>query len=242
MKKLLLLSFLLMATILVNAQRRGGHSEMNVEKRIAHLTTELNLSTQQQVQLKEIFVEQQQSRKAGGKEMRDLDQTERAAFRVERKNAKAAMEAKIANILTPAQLETLNNLAAEKKVNRDQRGHANGKKGRGKGKGKAKNKEKATPEMRAQKRTDNLTETLGLDANQETAVYQLFLNQAPKVKKGKKGQLSEEEKQLMKENRKKDKAAFEAELAQILTPAQFEQFQNLPKKEKGKKKGKKNKR
>ena len=53
--------------------------------------------------------------------------------------------------------------------------------------------------------------------------------------------MSEEERQLMKENRKKDKTAFDAAIAQILTPAQLEQFQNLPKKEKGKRKGKKNK-
>jgi len=243
MKKLMLLSFLLLATIFVNAQRRGGNPEASVEKRVANLATELNLSAEQQTQLKAIFVEQQQNRKAGGKKTRDLSQTEREAFRAERKEAKAATDAKIANVLTPAQLETFNSLAAEKKANRGQRGGVKGEggRGKGKGKGKAENREKATPEMRAQKRTDKLTETLGLDANQQTAVYNLFLNQAPKekIKKGERGQLSEAEKQLRKENRQQDKADFDAKLAQILTPAQLEQFKNLPKKEKGKKKGKK---
>jgi len=242
MKKLVVLSFLLMATILVNAQRRGGNPEMRMEKKVAHLTTELNLSTEQQADLKEIFVEQQQSRKAGGKKMRDLEETERAAFRAERKEARAAIDAKIANILTPAQLETFNKLEAEKKANRGQRGGTKGDSRRGKGQGKAGNREKATPEMRAQKRTYKLAETLDLDSNQQTAVYNLFLKQKPRGEKVDWRNLSKEEKQLLKENRKKDKAAFKAELAQILTPAQLEQFQNLPKKErgKGKKKGKKN--
>ncbi|MFK7979450.1 MAG: hypothetical protein AB8G86_05685 [Saprospiraceae bacterium] len=245
MKKLILLSFLLMTTIFVNAQRRGGNPEKGIEKKVANLTTELNLSTEQQTALKEIFIEQQQSRRAGGKNMRDLDQAERAAMKAERKDARAAADAKIANILTPAQLETFKHLETEKKANRGERGAAKGDKGRGKGKGKGKaknkgNKEKATPEMRAQKRADKLTETLGLNANQQTAVYNLYLNEQPKAKKGKRGQLSDAEKATMKAERQQQKAAFEAELAQILTPAQFEQFQNMPKK--GKKKGKKNKR
>ena len=46
----------------------------------------------------------------------------------------------------------------------------------------------------------------------------------------------------MKTERQQEKAAFDAKLAQILTPAQLEQFKNLPKKEKKKgKKGNKNK-
>lgn len=177
-------------------------------------------------------MEQQESRKAVGKKMRNLNQTEREAFRAERKEEKAVMDTKIAAILTPAQLAVFHNKAAEKKGNRGR--------GKGKGKGKGKNKEKATPKMRAQKRADKLTKELGLDANQQAAVYNLFLKQAPRTKKGDRSELSEAEKQLLKENRQKDKAAFNAELAQILTPAQLEKFQNLPKKGKGKKKGTKN--
>ncbi len=259
MKKLIVLSFLLMTTIFVNAQRRGGppSPEMRAKKMVAELTTELNLSTAQQTQLKEIFAEQQQNRKAGGKNMRDLSQEEKEAFRAERKADKAAIDNKIAAILTPAQLETFQKLETEKKANRGQRGGAQGKEGRGKGKaknkgkgkkgqgkGKGKNKEKATPEMRAEKRTEKLTETLGLDANQQDAVYKLFLQQAPNQKVDRK-KLSKEEKELLKAEHQQEKAAFDAELAQILTPAQLEQFQSLPKKEKGKKgkkKGKKNKR
>jgi len=236
MKKLVLLSFLLLATIFVNAQRRGGNPAANLEKRVANLATQLNLSVEQQAQLKAIFVEQQQNRKAG----RDLAKAEKEALRAARKEARAATDAKIAAILTPTQLETFNSLAEEKKANRGQRGGAKGDRGRGKGKVKAEKREKATPEIRAQKRTDKLTETLGLDANQQTAVYNLVLNQVPaaKVEKGEWSQLSKEERQFYKENRQKEKAAFEAKMAQILTPAQLEQYQNLPKREKGKKKGK----
>lgn len=257
MKKLIMLSFLLMTTIFVNAQRRGGppSPEMRAEKMVTELTTKLDLSTAQQAQLKEIFADQHQSRKAGGKNMRDLSQEEKAAFRAERKAGKAEMDNKIATILTPAQLENFQNLETEKKANRGQGGGAKGTEGRGKGKaknkekgekgqGKVKNKEKATPEMRAEKRTEKLTETLGLDTNQQDAVYNLFLQQAPKQKADRKS-LSKEEKELLKAGHQQEKAAFDAELARILTPTQLEQFKKLPKKEKGKKgkkKGKKNKR
>lgn len=252
MKKLLLLSFLLMTTIFVNAQRRGSgppSPEMRAEKMVTELTTELNLSTAQQAQLKEVFIEQHQNRKAGGKNMRDLSQEEKEAFRADRKAGKAEMDNKIAAILTPAQLEAFQKLETEKKANRGERGGAKGKEGRGKGKaknkdkkgqgkGKVKNKEKATPEMRAEKRTEKLTETLGLDANQQDAVYNLFLQQAPKQKVDRRS-LSKEERELLKAERQQEKAAFDGELARILTPAQLEQFQNLPKE--GKKKGKKGK-
>lgn len=240
----MLLSVMLLATILVQAQRRGNPAQ-GIEKRVAHLTSELNLTTDQQAQLKEIFVEQHQNRRANGQKMREMDQSEREAFRAEHKEAKAAMDVKIAEVLTPAQLETYKSLEAERKANGGKRGGAKGGKGKGKGKGKrkAKNKEKATPEMRAQKRTDKLTETLGLNADQQTALYNLYLNQqSAKPKKGERGQLSDAEKEAMKAERQQQKAAFEAEIARILTPAQLEQYQNLPKKEKGKKKGKKNKR
>ena len=225
------LSLLLLATIFVNAQRGergGGNPEARIQKQVAHLTTELNLSTEQQAQLKEIFIEQHQSRKAGGKRMQDLSQAEKEAMRAERKAIKAEMEAKIATVLTPTQLATFQSMAKERSHKRGPKGGAKGKRRGG--------KKKATPEERAQDRADKLTEKLGLNANQQTAVYNLMLSKQPNVKKGEWKELSEEEKQLLKENRKKEKAAFEEELAQILTPTQFEAYQNLPKKKKGKKK------
>lgn len=233
MKKLMLLSLLLLTTIFVNAQRGqrgGGNPEARVEKQVERLTTELDLSTEQQTQLKAIFIEQHQNRKAGGKKMQDLSQAEKEAMKAERKAAKAATDAKIAAVLTPTQLATFQNMAKERKGRRGAKGEAKGKR-RG-------NKEKVTPEVRAQKRTDKLTEQLGLDANQQTAIYNLFLNQPSKPKKGNRKELSAEEKEVLKADRKENKAAFNAALAQILTPAQLETFQNLSKEKKGKKKGK----
>lgn len=228
----MLLSLLLLTTIFVNAQRGqrgGGNPEARIQKQVDRLTTELDLSTEQQAQLKEIFIEQHQSRKAGGKRMQDLSQEEKEAMKAERKAAKAEMEAKIADVLTPAQLATFQSMAKERSKNRRSRGYAKGKR-RG-------DKKKATSEERAQNRADRLTEELGLDANQQAAVYNLMLSKQPSGKRGEWKELSEEEKELLKENRKKEKAAFEAELAKILTPTQFETYQKLPKKRKKKGKG-----
>ena len=251
MKKLILLSFLLAATLIVNAQRGEGVTEARTQKHVEHLTEQLNLSEGQQAQLYDLFIARHQNRKTGGKKMRKLDQAEREAVKAERKAAKAEFDNQLASILTPAQLETFNNLPKGRrgevgpKAGKGKRGK--GKKGKaqkGKGKKNKANRSKATPEERAQKQTDRLTEKLALDANQQEAVYDLILNRATNNQKGTDWKaLSKEERAALKGSKKKDKEAYEAELANILTPAQFETYQNLPKTKKGKKgkRGKKNK-
>lgn len=252
MKKLILLSFLLVATLLVHAQRGGGNPEARAQKQVDRLTESLNLSADQQAQMHQLFIDRQQNRKAGGKKMKDISQEERAALRADRQAAKAAFDNQVAAILTPAQLETYQNLPKKgrgqgEKAGKGKRGQGQnagqGKRGqasKGKGKKNKANRQNATPAERAQRQTDRLTEALGLDANQQAAVYDLIATRAANNQKGADWKsLSKEERKALKGTKKADKAAYEAQLANILTPAQFEAYQNMPKKKSGKK-GKRN--
>jgi len=237
MKKLILLSFLLVATILVHAQRGGGTPEARAQKQVDRLTEQLNLSADQQTQMYQLFIDRQQNRKAGGKRGQDISQEQREAMKVERKAAKAAFDNNVAAILTPAQLETFQNLPKEGrgqgKKGQAQKGEE-GKRGQGK-KGKSKkfkgNRNSATPAERAQKQTDRLTEELALDVNQQAAVYDLILNRATANEGGRNWKkLSKEERKALRGTKQQDKATYESQLANILTPAQFEAYQNMPKK------------
>lgn len=263
MKKLILFSLLMVATLFVHAQRGGANLEARVQKQVDRLTEQLNLSGDQQTQIYDLFMERQQNRKAGGERNRDLSQEQRAALKAERETAKVAFDNQVATILTPAQFETFQNLPTAgkgkgqnakkggkgkgKNVGQGKRGQANkGQANKGQGKKNGANRQKATPEERAQKQTDRLTEQLGLDANQQTAVYDLIASRAATNQKGADlKSLSKEERTALRANKKEEKAAYEAQLANILTPAQLETYQNLPKEKKGKKgkkvkKGKKN--
>jgi len=242
MKKLILLSFLLVAALFVHAQRGGGNPEARAQKQVDRLTEQLNLSVDQQTKMHQVFIDRHQSRKTGGKKMQDMNEDERAAMKAERKAAKIAFDNNVAAILTPAQLETFQNLPKARrgkapKAGKGKRGEAK----KGKGKKHKGNRQKATPAERAQKQTDRLTEKLGLDANQQAAVYKLIANRATANQNGTDWKsLSKEERAALKGSKKEEKAAYEAQLANILTPAQFEIYQNMPKKKKGKK-GKKGK-
>lgn len=236
MKKLMLLSFLMMAAIFVNAQRGGGNPEERAQKKVTHLTEALDLSTDQQAELKEVFIEQAENRKAGGKKMRDLSKEEKDALKAERKAAKAATDAKIAAILTPDQQAAFEKLEEERKGDRGPRPNAKGKKGE---KGKKGKKDQGTLEERTQKKTDRLGEKLGLDADQKTAVYDLFLQNAPTTNRKGIRDLSEEERTALRAEGKAKRAAMEEELAKILTPEQLTTYQGLKKKGKKSKKGKK---
>jgi len=200
MKKLILVSFLLVATLVVQAQRGGGNPEARAQKQVERLTEQLNLSADQQTQLYDLFLDRTQNRKANGKRMRDLSQEERDALKADRKAAKADFDNQIGAILTPEQFETFQNLpkgrrgkgkgkGAEGKRGGKGKGKANkgerggqgrygGRGGKAKGKGTKADRQKATPTERAQKQTDRLTEQLGLDADQQAAVYDLHLNRA----------------------------------------------------------------
>ena len=256
MKKLILLSFLLVATLLVHAQRGGGNIEAKIQKQVDRMTEQLNLSPEQQTQIYQLYIDRQENRKAGGKRGRDLSQAEREVLKTERAAAKTAFDNNIAAVLTPAQYETFQNLpkgqgqkAGKGKGGQGQRGI--GEKGKVKkdqaqniknvNKGKAQNKrgniQKFTPEQRAQRQADRLNTQLNLDDNQRAAVYDLYLNKGTVAKRADWKSLSKEERTALREKRKNDKADFEASMVNILSPAQYETYQGLAKKGK-KSKGK----
>lgn len=235
MKKLILLSLLLVTAIFVNAQRPGGNPEARAQKKVDHLTEQLGLSVDQQAEIKEILISQPKNQKVNGKKRSELSQEEREVLKAERKANKTAIDNQIAAVLTPEQNELYQNLAKEGKGGQK----ANkGKKGKGK-KGKKGNKGKATPEEKAQRKVDKLTEQLGLDEAQQADVAALLAKQTPKVKGQEVKDLSKEKRAALRAERKADKAAYEAELATILAAEQLETYQNLPKPERKKKKGKK---
>ena len=98
------------------------------------------------------------------------------------------------------------------------------------------------PEARIQKRVDRLTEKLNLSEAQQVKVSNLLTSEhEARVNTGKKrGDLTDAEKEVMKEKRQAAKAEFDGQMAAILTPEQNELYKNLPK-GKGKKGGKRGK-
>jgi Spy/CpxP family protein refolding chaperone len=68
------------------------------------MTEDLNLSTEQQKQMTELFNSQKEDRKANGKPMKDMSEEEKVQYKAERKAERAAFDAKVEAILTPEQL------------------------------------------------------------------------------------------------------------------------------------------
>lgn len=238
MKKIMLLSFLLVAALFVNAQSDKGNSAVKAEKKATKLADQLGLSVDQQAALQTIFAEQQENRKLSRKEMRNLSTEERAAIKEERKGAKAAFDERIATVLTPEQYEAYQNLPKKGRG----KGGANKGKGKGKGKGgankekgkgksganKGKGKSKKSPEERAQKRVDSMTEKLNLSEDQQAQIYTLLVEQAaPNGQVPNWKDLSKEEKEAYRAQRKADKEAYKIALTEILTPAQLATYEEL---------------
>jgi len=236
MKKLLLLSIMLFSVLFANAQNQKATPEEMAQKRVNKLTEQLNLSSSQQTDIYDLYLNQILNRKAKGKKHSTMTKEDRMAFKADRKAAIADFENEMAVILSPEQLETYKSLKTQK--NRRNKGKIRNTKGK-KGKvHKSKVKSNKSPEERAQKKVDKLTEKLALNASQQERVYTLLLNRTTKVKGQNKKELSKEERAILKENRKQDKANFDAEMANILSPEQLDIYENMKAENKGKKKSK----
>lgn len=77
---------------------------------------------------------------------------------------------------------------------------------------------KMTPEARAENQTKNLTETLGLSADQQKQVYTLNLARAQKMEEMRNSQDTDRSK--MRESME----AFNTDLQKVLTPEQQEKY------------------
>lgn len=238
MKKFMLLSFLSLITLVAFAQRGGGDPEVRLQKKMAHLTEKLNLSVDQQAQVKSLLTTQLSKRKAAGKKRGDMSEADREAMKVERKAAKAEFEAKMGSLLTPEQNETYKNLA---KVHGKKAGH------RGKGvhktrsdfKGKGDGTRKTSAE-RTQQRVAKMTEDLGLSVEQQKQMTEVFASQHENRKMGGKAmaELSEAERDALKAKRAAQRDAKQAQIEKILTVEQLATYQKLRAERKKKGQGK----
>lgn len=164
---LLLVAFLATTTF---AQRKG--MAVKADAAVERMTTELDLTSEQQVQIKEIY------------ETRIANKKSRSAqTREEHKAARAEFNEKIEAVLTPAQIEKRNALKEEQKENikakREQRkaegiGRRGGKRG-----DKIEKSATMTPEMienRAVKSTEKLNRQVTLTEEQQATVKTAYLN------------------------------------------------------------------
>jgi len=136
MKKLATILVLVLAfTFTTQAQKRGGQQrggEVSTEKMLEKMTTDLNLTEDQQNEIKPLLDEQVAERKAA-MEARKASQDsgarpskeERQQLNAERKEKAAAFNTKMASILDKEQLAKFEAMANEKKGNTENRGRKN---------------------------------------------------------------------------------------------------------------------
>ena len=233
MKKLFLLSIMLLSVLFVNAQKNNSNPEERAQKRVDRMTKQLNLTASQQDQMYDLYLTEFQKPKVK-KNAKDMSKEELKAFKTERKAARADFNNQVKSLLTDEQLAKY---------------ETSGKQRSQKGKGKVKpnkvkknaDKTKKSPEEKIQRRVSKMSAELDLDERQQEQLFALYSNRTPKVKGKDKKELSKEERQVMKEDRKQAKVDFDAALAEILTPAQLDKYNSLNAEKKGKKKSKKNK-
>ena len=244
MKKLILLSIMLLSVLFVNAQK---NAETVAQNKVDRLTKKLNLTDAQQGQVYDLLLNQFNDRKANGKvNYSEMTKEEKEALKAERKSAKADFNNRMAEILTDEQLAKYNtagkkNKKARGKGKADQPAKANrtnrsekGNKANRPANGK---KAKKSHDERVRSKVDKMTTELDLDARQQEQVFDLLSSRTPKVKGQDKKELSKADRKAMKAERKQAKADFNQAMSEILTPAQYEQFKSAEKSKK--KKGKK---
>lgn len=237
MKKSILFALLMIAGLFSFAQKNGGDPAAKIQKKVDRMTEQLNLSADQQSQVKELLTAQQQSRKADYKKGSEMTEAEKAAMKAERKAAKAEYDAQLATILTPEQNETYKNLPKEK-----------GKKGMAKSKGKKEYKGKGhkgtakkSPEEKVQHKVAKLTEELGLSETQQAQMTELMTSRKETSWKGEKAgkEMSADEQEARKAERKAAKEAYKTQFEAILTPEQLATYQKNKAAQKEKKEAKK---
>lgn len=211
MKKVLLLAILITSSLFAQAQKGKKSPEERAQSRVEKISQELNLSDTQEQEIYELFLSEGKKGLVEGKNIRDLNKDERQAYINARKEEKAAIYEKIAEILDEDQFATFQTLDKSRKP----------VKASSKGKGK-----KASAN-RVEQRVERLTEELSLTPEQQTQVKDLFLAQEA-TQKGKRAQgkeLTKEERTANKEAWKAAKAANEEGLKAILTSDQLATYE-----------------
>ncbi|MFK7809008.1 MAG: hypothetical protein AB8F74_14490 [Saprospiraceae bacterium] len=232
MKNLIVFSLMMFASVFAFAQR-GGNAEARIQKKVDRLTTQLNLSEEQQAEVTTLMTKQQESRMAKGKRRQDMTEEQKATFKAERKADRVAFDEGMKAILTADQQE----LYAGMKDKSEGKMKA---KGKGK-KGKAmKKSQRKSPEQRAEKKVAKLTEDLNLSPAQQEQMTALMLSRDKVKKPSKKGsELTTEERDAIKAERKAEKAAYKTKFESILTSEQLATYEKLKGERKEDKKDKK---
>lgn len=236
MKKVLLLAILVTSSLFAQAQKSKKSPEERAQARVDKISQELNLTDTQKQEIYTLFLSEGNKGKVEGKNIRNLNAEERQAYINARKDEKAAVFGKIAEILDEDQLATFQAMEKPGRSNpvKAGRGKANGKIGKGK-------KDSAD---RIQNRVDKLSEELSLTPEQQTQVKDLFTAQqaAQQARKRLGKDSSEEERTANKEAWRAAKVANEEKMKAILNADQYATFQanKSAKGEKGRRSGKAN--
>lgn len=95
-------------------------------------------------------------------------------------------------------------------------------------------KEKMSPEQRSQAQLDKMTTELNLDAKQQEQIKPIIVEQTAKREAmraermaGNSKELTDEERESLKQKRKEEKAAMDNKLKAILSPEQFQKLKTI---------------
>jgi hypothetical protein len=204
MKRITLFLFAITVAVGVNAQesQRAKSPEERSEQMTEKMATELNLSADQKASIDAINTKYIMELRA----VRDDASKTEDAKKEEHKAIRQNWKKEVGDQLTEDQKKRLAELKEERK---EQKG------------------EHLSLEERARKKTDHMTEHLGLSEEQEEQVYQLNLKVGQKIKAIKDNpEMSEEKKKEFIQGNRKD---FKTVLTSILTAEQMEKFEAMKK-------------
>jgi len=209
-------------------QREKLSPEQRNEKHLQKLTSELNLDTKQQAQVKQLLAE----RSAKGEKFKDANKdrktkptaAEREAFKKQLETERAANDAKMKAILNADQYTKWTALKKDHKGKGDHKGHRDMK----------------SPQERDQAHLQKLTRDLNLNADQQKQVGQLLSDRSTKMEMLKKSRgenataPTEAEKKAMKKQMEEDHKATDAKMKSILTADQYKKWTAIQKEHKDK--------
>lgn len=223
-------SLLMFASVFAFAQR-GGNPEERVQRKVDRMTTQLDLTEDQQAKVKALMLKQHEDRIAMKGAAQDMTEEEKAAMKEERKAARTAFEQDLNSILTAEQQEVYTGMKDKRKMKT---------KGKKKEKGKKAKMKQKSPEQKVERKVAKLTEDLNLSPAQQEQMTALMLGRQKVGKPGKKGsELSTEEREAIKAERKAEKAAYKEKFESILTAEQLATYEKLKEERKEDKKEKK---
>ncbi|MEO1259278.1 MAG: hypothetical protein AAFZ15_10805 [Bacteroidota bacterium] len=209
------LLLLLIAVFAMHAQRadRQFDPEKMAEKQTAHMTEKLSLDEQQVEKVKAINLKYAEQAKV----QKEQAEAERATKRAERQKIQEAKKAELKEVLTDEQFAEMEKMQAARAEKVKMR-----KEGRRKGQD---NRKSMSPEDRAAKMTEKMTEQLGLNKDQVTELEKVNLEFAQKrqaiIEKNKEQRAAGKE--SMQQLKEEQKAAME----KILTPEQMKQLEEI---------------